>query len=108
MVKNWADFVKKKIKDYGYSDIIFTKVKLIDWLEQRNKSTIDKMKNELYTSKNLEFVEQQEVKFQGNMEKRYRCYHIFSGSKGRCFILAFGSKIKVITAFPLGRKTLNQ
>ena len=108
MVKDWSDFVRKKVGNYNYDDIIFTKVKLMGWLEQRNKSTTEKMREEVYTSRDLEFVEKQEIEFKGKMEERYRCYHLFSGSKGRCIILTFNSKIKIVTAFPLGRKTLNQ
>jgi len=81
---------------------------LISWLEKRNKSTIQDLKTEIHDSTDLVFVAKQEVDFQGKKETRYRCYHIFSGSKGRCFILTFNSNIKVITVFPLGRTTITK
>jgi hypothetical protein len=108
MVENWTNFVKNKVKKYELSNIKFTKANLLDWLENRNKSTIQDLKIEVYNSTNLEFVEKQEVTFQDKKEVRYKCYHIYSGSRGRCFILAFNSKIKIITVFPLGRTTLSK
>ena len=108
MTKNWKKFVKIQVKNYTLSDIKFTKVKLLSWLELRNRASIQKLKTEVYNSTNLEFVEKQVVTFQNKKETRYKCYHIFSNSRGRCFILTFNSTIKVITVFPLGRKTLTR
>ena len=108
MVQDWSSYVKNKVKNYDLSDIKFTKVNLLSWLEQRNKSTIQDLKTEIYHPTNLKFVEKQEVTFQDKKEIRYKCYYIYSGSRGRCFILAFNSQIKVITVFPLGRITLSK
>ncbi len=108
-MQDWSKFIKNKVKNYQLSDIKFTKIKLLNWLEKRNKSTIQDLKTEVHNSTNLVFVAKQEGEFQGSKEIRYKCYHIFSGSRGRCFILTFNnSNIKVITVFPLGRTTISK
>ncbi|MCK5282474.1 MAG: hypothetical protein KAK00_03625 [Nanoarchaeota archaeon] len=71
MAKDWSNFVRNKIKEYEYSNIRFTKVKMIDWLERRNKSTVSEMKEEVHTSSCLKFVDKQEVSFKGTVETRY-------------------------------------
>lgn len=108
MSNNWSDYVRKKVKRYDLSNIIFTKTKLLGWLEQRNKCSKDELKNEIHNPKNLVHVEKQILDYKGNKEERYRCYFVYSGSRGRCYILKFNSNIKVITVFPLGRITLRK
>ena len=108
MGKDWSEFVRKKIKKYVMNDILFTKLNLLDWLEERNKCTVKEMKSELHQLENLVFVEKQEVLYEGINEERYRCYFVYSRSRGRCYILRFNAPIKVITVFPLGRVTLRK
>ena len=109
MVKqDWSDVIKEKVKKYSKNQIIFTKSRLIDWLCNRNQSSIDKMKEEIINSNQLIFTEKQEVDYEGEKEERFKCYFIYSGNKGRCYVLKFNHQIKVITAFPLGRTTLKK
>jgi len=43
-----------------------------------------------------------------NGEIRYALYFVYSGKKGRVYVLTFKEKIRVITIYPLGRKTLSK
>ncbi len=106
--KDWSDVVKEKVKKYSEDQIVFTKSRLINWLCKRNKSTLEKMRNEIINSDALTFTEKQEIKYESEKEERFRCYFVYSGSKGRCYVLRFNHQIKVITVFPLGRTTLKK
>jgi hypothetical protein len=81
---------------------------MLNWLEERNNKTVEDMKSELLNPEKLMFAQEQSVCFKNNPEKRFRCYFVYSKSKGRCYILRFNKEVKVITAFPLGRKTLKR
>ena len=50
----------------------------------------------------LEFVEKQ---FREE-EARYALYFIYSGARGRVYVLRFTDKIRIVTVYPLGRTTL--
>jgi len=89
-------------------EVIFTKVRLIDWLCIRNNSTLGEMKEEIINLKYLVFTEKQEIKYNGEIEERFKCYFVYSGNRGRCYVLKFNHQIKVITVFPLGRTTLRR
>ena len=108
MSKNWIEVFKSKIKNFDNNTIVFTKSKQLDWLEERNDFSIEEMKYEILTSKGLVFVEKQEIEFQGITEERFKCYFVYSLSKGRCYVIKFNSIIKVVTVFPIGRATLKK
>ncbi|MBN1377392.1 hypothetical protein JW949_03640 [Candidatus Woesearchaeota archaeon] len=106
---DWSDYVKNKIKEYNLCDVSFTKKgRLLSWLAKRNKCTLEDMKKEIYNLKDMVFAEKQERTHNRKKEKRFRCYFVYSSSKGRCYVIKFNEKIKIITAFPLGRTTLRR
>ena len=105
MIKDWSDFVRENIRKC--SEIIFTK-KEINFLERRNKCTLQEMKEELRSLEHLAFAYKQISTYQGKNEERFRCYVVYSGTRGRCYVLRFNHQIKVITVFPLGRRTLRK
>jgi len=102
-MEGWHGFVIENIR--RRTEIIFTK-KDNAFLERRNKITIEEMKEELQTAEHLVFAHKQIITYQGKNEERFRCYFVYSNTKGRCYILRFNHQVKVITVFPLGRKTL--
>lgn len=109
MTKNWYIFVKNRIDKYPISEIKFTKEgDNLEWLAERNNCSLDDLKQELKTTEHLVLAEKQEVDYKGGPETRFKCYYIYSNSRGRCFLVIIGEKIKIITAFPLGRITLNK
>ena len=109
MAKDWSVFVKNRIHKYPISEIKFTKKgDNLEWLAERNNCSLDGLKQEIKTTKHLVFSEKQEVDHKGELETRFKCYYIYSNSRGRCFIILIGEKIKIVTAFPLGRITLNK
>lgn len=105
MIKDWSDFVRESIGKR--SEIIFTK-KEINFLERRNKCTLQEMKEELCSLQHLTFAHKQTSTYQGKTEERFRCYFVYSGTRGRCYVLRFNHQIKAITVFPLGRRTLRK
>ena len=109
MAKNWTVFVKNRIEKYSISEIKFTKKgDNLEWLTKRNGCSLDELKQELKTIELLVFAEKQEVDHKGEPETRFKCYYIYSNSRGRCFLIIIGEKIRIVTAFPLGRTTLNR
>ena len=107
MIKDYSEEIKKKVKFYDKDKIIFTKNNP-DLIFKRVNISEEEIKDEIFNSIGLVFVNKQEVEFKETKEIRCACYHIRSNSKGRCYILNFNHQIKVITAFPIGRKTLNK
>jgi len=102
-MEDWSDFVIENIGKRA--EIIFTK-KDNAFLEGRNKITVEEMKEELWTAKCLFFTHRQIISYQGKEEERFKCYFVYSNTKGRCYVLRFNHQVKVITVFPLGRRTL--
>jgi len=105
--QDFSEFVKKKVSTFPYDKIIFTK-KDISYLESRNGLSEGEMKEEIFNPKNLKFVEKQEREFRNSPETRYLCYFVHSNSKGRAYVLKFNSNIKIVTVFPIGKKTLRK
>jgi len=98
----------KKIKSYKKEQIIFTKKNYKDSVINDRDFNEEVLKEELLKLDNLEVIEPQTRKFKGKTETRYRVYLIYSNSKGKCFIIKPNKNLKIITVFPLGRKTLNK
>jgi len=107
MAENQLDYINNKVKEYTEDKIKFTKRNYERVLERIN-CTEDTVKKEVLSLKKLVFVEKEIREFAGSKEERYRCYFVYSNSKGRCYILTFNDKLKIITIFPLGRRTLNK
>lgn len=106
-MKDFSEELKNKVKLYDKNGVVFTKNNPELIFKRINRSE-EEIKEEILNSIGLVFVDKQEIEFKGIKEIRYACYHIHSNSKGRCYILNFNHEIKVITAIPLGRKTLNK
>ena len=101
--------ISRKIKTYELGGIELTKTKLLSWLCLRNKATLMQLKQTLFDHTNLVHIEKQEKIHKDKQELRYCLYFVYSNRKGRCSIITFTTKkIKIITVFPLGRKTLRK
>ena len=99
--------IKEKIKEYKEHQVIFAKPDYKEQLERR-KLKEKELIPELLSLKNLVKIESEEREFRGKKEIRYKVYFIYSNSKGRCYSLKFNKILKIITVYPLGRKTLNK
>lgn len=99
--------VKEKLKKYAVSDITFTKKNYREILHKR-KISDDEISRDITNPEKLVFAQKQIRTFKGIDEIRYRCYFVYSHSRGRCYVLKFNSKLRIITIFPIGRKTLNR
>ena len=102
MNKDYSETLKKLIKNYKKEDIVY--VKPLDILLSRIKATKEEIEEELMNLKNLEFTEKQEK----DEETRYVLFFVHSKRKGRVYVITFTNKIKLITIFPIGRKTLRR
>ncbi|MBS3089084.1 hypothetical protein J4402_04920 [Candidatus Pacearchaeota archaeon] len=103
MIEDCSEEVKKLINEYKKDGIVFGKD--IDFFLKRNKMSKQEIEEEIINCKNLSFTEKQ-IK---DNETRYALFFIYSGRKGRKYIVTFrDGNIRVITIFPLGRKTLKR
>jgi hypothetical protein len=100
-------FVRNRLKQCEPRLITFTK-KDVPRILARIAATEDEVRNELHDPKFLVYAESQERPHDKKNELRYRCYFVYSGSRGRCYVLAFNGGIKIITSWPLGRTTLRR
>lgn len=102
MERDYSEELKNLIKKYKKEDIEYGKP--LDYLLFRNKAAKEKIEKEIFECKNLEFTEKQER----NREIRYVLYFVYSRKKGRAYILKFNKKIRVITIYPIGKRTLRR
>lgn len=100
MKKDYSGEVKKLIKKYAKEDIEYAKP--LDYLLFRNKATKESFEKDLFNFKKLEFTEKQTK----GKETRYALYFVYNRRKGRVYAIKFDKKIKIITIYPLGKKTL--
>ena len=92
-LKNLIQMYKEKGIRYGKSR---------DFLLKRINAGENEIKEEIFNLNNLEHIEKQNKK----EEIRYVLFFVYSNKKGRQYVVAFKDKMVIITAFPLGRKTL--
>ena len=90
----------KLLKNYSKDDVVFGKIE--KYILDRINASKEEVINELFSSENLEFVEKQEK----SNETRYILFFVYSKRKGRVYVIIFGRELRIITAYPLGRKTL--
>lgn len=103
MKKDCSEEVKKLTERYKKEDIIFGKS--LDFLLYRIKVGKEDIENEILSCNNLSFAQKQ-VK---DGETRYALFFIYSKRKGRKYIITFrNNNLRIITIFPLGRKTLKR
>ena len=97
--KNYSKEVKEFIKSCD-KEIVFGKpLELLCW---RNRCTLEDIKEDLF-KREANYVHLQNR----DNETRYILYHIYSEKKGRAYVITFrGNKIRVITIYPIGTKTL--
>lgn len=100
MVKDYSEELRILIE--RYKDKGFEYGKPVEYLEFRNSCTHEEMEKEILNLENLEFVEKQYIEG----ETRYVVYFVYSGNRGRVYILKFTDKIRIISVYPLGRETL--
>lgn len=107
LTSNYKQEVLDYLKRYKIDDVVFTKKDIEEQLTIRRLTKEEIVKN-LLNPKRLVFAEKQEREFKGKKDIRYNCYFLFSKSRAHRYVLSFNDKLKVITAIPLGRKTLNR
>ena len=103
MEKDCADEVRNLIKQYKKENIVFGKP--LDFLLPRIKISKEEIENEIISCNNLSLAKKQ-VK---DGEIRYALFFVYGKKKGREYIITFRDyNLRIITAFPLGRKTLKK
>jgi len=103
MIKNYSDEVKILISKHSSKGFEFGKP--TNYLFYRNKGlTAEMVFKELKTGENLKYTKKENVE----EEIRYTLYFVHKRSKGRAYCITFREKIRIITIFPLGRRTLNK
>lgn len=103
MEKDYSNEVKDIIKKYKKEDIIFGK--RLDSLMSRVKSNKQETEDEILNCNNLSLTEKQNK----GGEIRYKLYFLYSNKKGRGYVITFrDANLRIITIFPLGRKTIKK
>ena len=103
MPEDYSKEVKELIKKYKDKGIIFGKD--IDFFIKRIKISKKDIEEEITNCQNLYFTERQ-IK---HNEIRYALLFRHTKRKGREYVITFRDKnIRIITIFPLGRRTLKR
>lgn len=103
MMKDYSKEIKELIEKYKDNGIVFGKERY--FILRRIKSSKESIEKEIFFCKNLYLTEKQ---VKGN-EIRYVLYFVYSHRKGRQYVLTFrDNNIRIITAFPLGRRTIKK
>jgi len=101
-MEDFSEEVKRLIKEHKQNGFEYGKP--IDFLMARNKITKEEIENELINCDEIAFAKKQER----DDETRYLLYFVYSKRKGRAYVIKFKDKIRIITIYPLGRKTLKR
>ena len=100
MLKDYSEEVKGLLKRFYERGFEFGKSE--EYLKHRTGASFGEMAEELKNCKFLKFTERREAEG----EKRYTLYFVYNKRSGRAYAITFRDKIRVITAFPLGHRTL--
>lgn len=100
MSKDYSERVKEIIRNFKNKGFEFGKTE--KYLKHRIGISFKEMEEELQTCKNLIFTEKREI----NGEERYTLYFVYTKKSGRAYAIIFRNKIRIITVFPLGKRTL--
>lgn len=98
------DYSEVKSLVVKYSNLGIEYGKPLDYLLARNKISEEDIRKDLFEFNSLKFIEKQ----QKNGETRYALYFVYSRKRGRVYVIKFGSKLRIITIYPLGKKTLRK
>lgn len=93
---------KELLGKYSKEDIVFGKKK--DYILDRISATEEEVVNDLLKAEALDFVEKQER----SDEIRYTLFFVYSRKSGRVYVTKLEEKLRIITAYPLGKKTLSK
>ncbi len=94
-LKELIDRYKDKGIEYG---------KEVSYLEKRNSCSIEEINSEILSLSNVTKIEKQKK----DGEERYVVFFVYSRTKGRTYAITFRDKIRIITAYPIGKKTLKK
>lgn len=103
MEEDLIDDIKNRIKQYKRENIVFGKP--LEFILLRLHTTKEEIEDEILSCRDLTFVEKQKR----GVEERYSLFFIYSRRKGRVYVITFRDNfLRIVTAFPLGRKTLRK
>jgi hypothetical protein len=103
MKKDYSNEVKEIIQQHDKGDVEYGKD--LNFLVHRLKASKEEIDEEILKCDNLAFTEKQ---MRVN-EIRYALFFVYSKRKGRKYVITFReSKLRIITIFPLGKKTLRK
>jgi len=100
--------IKEKIKKYKENQVIFAKKDYKKSILLERKFTEEELKKDLLSLKGIKHIESEKGIYEGKEETRYKVYAVYSNGRGRFYSIRFNKHLKIITAHPLGRKTLNK
>lgn len=99
-MKDYAEEFRSLIEGLEEKEIIFGKNER--YVLDRIGATKSEVRDDLFSWKDLEFVEKQ----RRGEETRYVLFFVYSKKRGRVYAVTFRKSLRIITAYPIGRKTL--
>jgi len=107
MIKNYSEYVKRRLKASKNKPISYTKTN-INSLFKKSSLTKNLVEKNLRNPKRLEYAEKQYRTHKGYDEERYLSHFIPTNKKGISTVLKFNNSINVITAFPVGKGSIRK
>lgn len=101
-MKDYSEEIRELIEKYKTKGFEYGKP--VDYLEFRNGCSKEEFEKEILEMEGLVFTEKQ-IK---ENEKRYKLYFVYTKKIGRVYILMFKEKIRIITIYPLGKRTVRR
>ena len=102
MVEDYSKEVKELIKanikngfEYGKSE---------KYLSYRVGATKGEIEKEIADCQNLTYTDKRNI----DGEIRYTLYFVYNKRKGKVYSITFREKIRIITTFPLGKRTIKK
>ena len=102
MIKDYSAEVKELIKKNKTKGFEYGKP--VDYLCFRNKAKKEDFESDLINCKDLKLA----IKQEREGEIRYILYFVYSSRRGRAYAIVCREKIRIITIWPLGRRTLKK
>jgi hypothetical protein len=99
--------IRRMLSQRHPTDVVIAK-RDAERLLRRNGLTLTQAQQEAMTLRDLRFAFKKEHTYENSTEFRYTCYCIYSNTRGRCFVLRLNGTVKIVTMYPLGRKTIRR
>jgi len=107
MIKNYSEYVKRRLKASKNKPIRYTKHYLENALNIR-KISKHEVKQNLRNPSKLKYAERQKIDRKNLTKETYLSHFIYSKNKGLSVPIKFNKGIKILTTYRPGKKTIRK